>query len=136
MAKKSQKIKITRDQRIFNWIAYPILTVITVASLVPFWLIVATSFTDNSYIAVHGYQMFPGQWSVAAYQYLFKAPEAILRAYGVTIMITVVGTALGLTCITMAGYVLNRKDFPYRNHVSFYVYFTTSFRAAWCPATS
>ena len=134
MAKKSQKIKITRDQRIFNWIAYPILTVITVACLVPFWLIVATSFTDNSYIAVHGYQMFPGQWSVAAYQYLFKAPEAILRAYGVTIMITVVGTALGLTCITMAGYVLNRKDFPYRNHVSFYIYFTTLFSGGMVPS--
>ena len=112
MAKKSQKIKITRDQRIFNWIAYPILTVITVACLVPFWLIVATSFTDNSYIAVHGYQMFPGQWSVAAYQYLFKAPEAILRAYGVTIMITVVGTALGLTCITMAGLRPKPQGFP------------------------
>ena len=109
---KSNKIKVTRDQKIFNWIAYPLLTLVTLACLIPFWIIVVTSFTDNSYIAVNGYQMFPTQWSLAAYSYLFKAPEAILRAYGVTIMITVVGTTIGLTCMTMAGYVLNRKDFP------------------------
>ena len=133
-SKTSSKIKATRDQRIFNCIAYPILTLVTIACLVPFWMIVVTSFTDNSYIAVNGYQMFPTAWSMAAYQYLFKAPDAILRAYGVTIMITVVGTAIGLTCITMTGYVLNRKDFPYRNHVSFYIYFTTLFSGGMVPS--
>src|SRR5699024_4871843 len=65
--------------------------------------------------------------SLDAYRYLFKAPKAILRAYGVTIGITLTGTVLGLSFMTMAGYVLNRKDFPYRNHVSFYIYFTTLF---------
>ena len=133
-SKTSSKIKATRDQRIFNCIAYPILTLVTIACLVPFWMIVVTSFTDNSYIAVNGYQMFPTAWSMAAYQYLFKAPDAILRAYGVTIMITVVGTAIGLTCITMTGYALNRKDFPYRNHVSFYIYFTTLFSGGMVPS--
>lgn len=131
---KSNKIKTTRDQKIFNWIAYPLLTLVTVACLIPFWLIVVTSFTDNSYIAVNGYQLFPTQWSLAAYQYLFKAPTAILRAYAVTIGITVTGTVIGLTCMTMAGYVLNRKDFPYRNHVSFFIYFTTLFSGGMVPS--
>ena len=132
--KVNNKIKVTRDQKIFNWIAYPILTLVTLACLIPFWLIVITSFTDNSYIAVNGYQLFPTQLSMAAYSYLFKAPEAIFRAYCITIGITVTGTVIGLTCMTMAGYVLNRKDFPYRNHVSFFIYFTTLFSGGMVPS--
>lgn len=133
-AKSKTKIKTTRDQKIFNCIAYPLLTLITLSCLIPFWLIVITSFTDNSYIAVNGYQLFPSELSVAAYEYLFKAPKQIFRAYCVTISITVVGTFIGLTCMTMAGYVLNRKDFPYRNHVSFYIYFTTLFSGGMVPS--
>ena len=71
---------------------------------------------------------------MAAYTYLFKAPEAIFRAYCITIGITVTGTVIGLTCMTMAGYVLNRKDFPYRNHVSFFIYFTTLFSGGMVPS--
>lgn len=133
-AKTHNKIKLTRDQKIFNWIAYPILTLVTLACLIPFWLIVITSFTDNAYIAVNGYQLFPTQLSLAAYTYLFKAPEAIFRAYCITIGITITGTVIGLTCMTMAGYVLNRKDFPYRNHVSFFIYFTTLFSGGMVPS--
>ena len=83
-AKSKTKIKTTRDQKIFNCIAYPLLTLITLSCLIPFWLIVITSFTDNSYIAVNGYQLFPSELSVAAYEYLFKAPKQIFRAYCVT----------------------------------------------------
>lgn len=38
--------------------------------------------------------------------------------------------------MTMAGYVLARKDFKYRNTFSFYIYFTTLFGGGWCPGTS
>lgn len=132
--KTGNKIKTTRDQKIFNYIAYPLLTLVTVGCLIPFWLIFITSFTDNSYIAVHGYELWPKELSLDAYRYLFKAPKAILRAYGVTIGITLTGTVLGLSFMTMAGYVLNRKDFPYRNHVSFYIYFTTLFSGGMVPS--
>lgn len=133
MARKN-KIKTSRDQVLFNCISYPLITLITIACLIPFWIIVVTSFTDNSYIAINGYQLFPSDWSLDAYRYLFKAPKQIGRAYAVTIGITVTGTAIGLSCMTMAGYVLNRKDFPYRNNVSFFIYFTTLFSGGMVPS--
>jgi len=46
---------------------------------------------------------------------------------------TVSGTALGLFIISMAGYVLQRKDFPFRNQISFFIYFTTLFSAGLAP---
>ena len=51
----------------------------------------------------------------------------ILNSYGVTILITVVGTVCGLFITAMTGYVLCRQDFKYRNVLSFYFYFTTLF---------
>lgn len=67
---------------------------------------------------------------------MFTFPDEVLRAYGVTLFTTVTGTVLGLFFMTMAGYVLARKDFKYRNTFSFYIYFTTLFGGGWCLGTS
>jgi len=128
------KIKKSRDEIIFNVIVYPVIALLTLACLIPFWLIVAASFTDNSAIMIDGYKLLPSRWSINAYRYIFAVPMDILRSYGVTIFITVVGTFSGLFLITMAGYVLNRKDFKYRNKISFYIYFTTLFSGGMIPS--
>jgi putative aldouronate transport system permease protein len=128
------KIKKSRDEIIFNAIAYPLLTLLAIACLIPFWLIVSAAFTDNDAILIEGYKLLPSQWSMTAFRYIFAAPAAIGKAYAVTIGITVVGTSVGLLLITMAGYVLNRKDFAYRNYLSFYIYFTTLFSGGMIPS--
>jgi putative aldouronate transport system permease protein len=51
----------------------------------------------------------------------------------VTILLTLGGTALGLFLTSMAGYVLSRKDFKYRNSLSFFIYFTTLFSGGLIP---
>ena len=57
----------------------------------------------------------------------------IWRSYGLTITLTVCGTAVGLMIIAMTGYALQRKDFPLRNAISFYIYFTSLFSAGLAP---
>ena len=54
-------------------------------------------------------------------------------AYGVTILVTVVGTALGLLLTSMTAYVLYRKDFPWRHAMAFYIFFTTLFSGGLVP---
>jgi ABC-type glycerol-3-phosphate transport system permease component len=46
---------------------------------------------------------------------------------------TFCGTLLGLFIISMTGYALQRKDFPFRNGISFYIYFTTLFQGGLVP---
>lgn len=62
-----------------------------------------------------------------------KNPVAILKAYGTTIGVTLVGTALAVLIATMTGYVLSRKDFPWRNKFSFFFFFTTLFSGGLVP---
>ena len=50
-----------------------------------------------------------------------------------TIYYTVVGTAVGLFMTTMTAYVVSRKEFKYRNIVTFMMYFTTIFGGGMIP---
>src|SRR5215813_8754945 len=88
-----------------QWKIHLFLTLITIACIVPIILVVSASFTDEKALVKNGYQLLPSQFSLAAYQYLFRDPRQILSAYGVTIFVTVVGTALGLMIMSMLAYV-------------------------------
>jgi len=65
--------------------------------------------------------------SMAAYNYLFRDPRQILNAYGITIFVTVVGTAFALFCHVDAGLRAVTASFSLRRPLSFYVFFTLLF---------
>ncbi|WP_019637202.1 carbohydrate ABC transporter permease [Paenibacillus fonticola] len=132
-ANKGSKIKEDKATIVFNVIGYTLLTVISLVCLIPFWLIVAGSFTDEMEIISEGFKLFPHTISFEAYKSVFTTPEQIYRAYGVTIGVTAAGSLLGLLLTSMAGYVLSRKDFMYRNNLSFFIYFTTLFSGGLIP---
>ncbi|MBO4297630.1 MAG: carbohydrate ABC transporter permease [Clostridia bacterium] len=112
---------------VFQILAKAICGLFALFCVLPFIMILSASFTSEGYIALNGYSLFIHDFSPEAYGTIFKDSSMVLRSYGVTIFITVVGTALALFIITMAAYVVSRKDFRYRNHFSFYFYFTTLF---------
>ncbi|GAA4842825.1 carbohydrate ABC transporter permease [Paenibacillus vulneris] len=127
------KIKEEKYYNVFQTMAYIVVTLVTLACLFPFLLIISASFTDNESIIRDGYHLIPAKFSFEGYRMVFKFPEEVLQAYWVTTSTTVIGTLLGLFFITMAGYVLQRKDFKYRNRFSFYIYFTTLFGGGLIP---
>lgn len=115
------------SRHIFDLFGYLLIIVVALSCLIPFIMLVSASFTSEAHIVRHGYGLWPQDFSLKAYKTLFKNSDDILRAYGVTILITVVGTGLGLFITAMTGYVLSRKDFKYRNQIAFFFYFTTLF---------
>ncbi|MNW23644.1 Trehalose transport system permease protein SugB [compost metagenome] len=126
-------IKEELSSRIFQWISYLLTLAAAVVCLLPFLFILSASFTSNESIIRDGFHLIPKEFSMEGYRTVFTFPEEVLRAYGVTVFTTVVGTTLGLFFMTMAGYVLARKDFKYRNSLSFYIYFTTLFGGGLVP---
>lgn len=84
------------------------------ACILPFIFVVIISLTSEQSLTANGYQIWPDEWSLDAYKYIFSSGSQILRAYGITITVTVVGTLLGLTIMTMYAYALSRKNFAYR----------------------
>lgn len=126
-------MKKSKDIKLFNVISYTIITIIALICLIPFLLVLAGSLTEEKEIIMNGYSLFPSKLSLAAYKTALKEPMNILRAYGVTISLTVLGTTLGLFIVAMTGYVLQRKDFALRNKISFFFYFTTLFSGGLVP---
>ncbi|MHB9293349.1 putative aldouronate transport system permease protein [Hollandina sp. SP2] len=120
-------IKKTNVTKIFYALSYTLITIIALVCLVPFILLVSGSFTSEQAIRFSGYSFLPKDFTLEAYQVIFKYPQKVARAYGVSILITLLGTLGGLFLITMTAYVISRKSFKYRNAISFFFYFTTLF---------
>ena len=125
--------KLSSDRRVFNIISVVLLSLLTLFCTLPFWLILSGSFTSQDSILTDGYRLLPKIFSLEAYQFLFKAPEDMLHAYGVTIFVTAVGTFSSMIVTSMAAYALSSRDFIYRNTVSFFFYFTTVFGGGLVP---
>jgi putative aldouronate transport system permease protein len=122
------------SSRFIKVISYLCISCFSLACVFPFVLMISSSFMNEKEIIREGYKLIPNDISFEAYSVLFRNPTALINAYSVTIFITVVGTALGLFMMSMAGFVLNRKDFKYRNFFSFLIYFTTLFAGGLIPS--
>ena len=118
----------------FNAVATIILTVIVIITLLPLALIVISSFAKESALIRNGYSFFPEEWSLDAYYYMVKQGAVILRSYGVSIFVTVVGTVASVILTTMLAYPMSRKNFKYHNVLSFFVFFTMLFNGGIVPS--
>ncbi|MCM3271859.1 carbohydrate ABC transporter permease [Paenibacillus elgii] len=127
------KIRTEASTVVFNGIGYTVITVLAAVCLLPFLLIISGSLSSEMDIIADGFKLIPTTLSWEAYQAVFSNPMQMVKAYQVTAGLTIVGAALGLFLTSMAGYVLSRKEFAYRNSVSFLIYFTTLFSGGLIP---
>jgi putative aldouronate transport system permease protein len=123
----------TRDVVTFNVIGYTLLILFTILCIMPFYLIVVSSFTSEETLIREGYSLYIRDFSLASYGLCLKDPESVLRAYGTTIGVTAVGTLCAVLLASMTGYVLSRRDFRWRNGFSFFFFFTTLFQGGLVP---
>ncbi|MCL2050699.1 MAG: carbohydrate ABC transporter permease [Lachnospiraceae bacterium] len=104
-----------------------------VLCVLPLFLVISISFTSENFIRTVGYSLFPTSVTLEGYRYIFINPMEIIRAYGVTIFVTVTGTIIGLWCTTALAYVASRPGFRYARFISFYVFFTMLFSGGLVP---
>ena len=127
------KVKVGTDVITLNIIAYAFCGLMALMCLIPFIMIVAGSFSSEAAIVENGFSLLPQDFSMEAYKTVFKNPGTVAKAYAVTIILTGVGTVVGLFLQTMTAYVLAKKDFEWRNGFSFFFYFTTLFSGGLVP---
>ena len=113
--------------------AHAVLILLTLADIVPFVLLIIASFTDNNVAITEGFSFFPSKWSTDAYQYIVNEKDTMLRAYGITIVVTLIGTTLGLLISVMLAYSLANSDLPGRNFMTFFVTLTMLFNGGLVP---
>ncbi|MCK9858497.1 carbohydrate ABC transporter permease [Paenibacillus sp. ATY16] len=120
--------------KVYQWLLNLVMLVFTLFCLMPIWLLFSSSLTDDMELVRSGYAFFPDKISFSAYEYLWNTSSEIARAYGITILTTVIGTAAGLTLTAMVAYPLSRIEMPFRNSLAFYVFFTMLFNGGLVPS--
>ena len=123
-----------KSEKRFQVIIHIILIFMALAAILPLWVLVAGSVTGEQELILEGYSLMPKTFSLDAYKYLFYKASEIFRAYGITVFITVVGTAASLFITPLLAYPLSRKDFKARNIFSFLVFFTMLFNGGIVPS--
>ena len=75
-----------------NGIMNVILTLMALACVLPVLLVIIVSFSSEQSIFENGYTFFPSEWSLEAYRLFFKMGDQVVRSYGITLFVTIVGT--------------------------------------------
>src|SRR5690242_1680693 len=101
-----------KESKIYQLILIILMTIISAACIIPFVLLIASSFTDQNQIIQHGYNFYPKIFSMSAYSYLGQHFDTIFHAYGITVFITIFGTATSLAVSSLLAYALSRRDLP------------------------
>lgn len=109
-----------------------ILFIYAVICIYPFILTFIASLSSEKSILDNGYQLIPKEFSLVAYEMVFK-DRLIYSSYAVSIFVTVVGTVMSLFVCGMAGYAMSIKRVKYRNAVAMYFYLPMVFSAGLLP---
>ncbi|MEK3720329.1 carbohydrate ABC transporter permease [Paenibacillus sp. FSL H8-0034] len=120
-------------ERMYQLLANLIMAITACVCVLPFILLFSSSITSQASIIKHGFNFIPTDISFEAYGYLWNDAAKIIRAYGVTIVVTLIGTTVSLIITTMLAYPLSRKDLPLRNFLAFFIFFTLLFNGGLVP---
>ena len=122
-----------RSEKKFQILAHIVLIILSINAILPMVLMLISSFTDNDTLIAEGYSFTPSKWSTYAYEYIFNTGNSVVHAYGISIILTVVGTICALTLTTLLAYALSKKGMPGRGFITFLVVFTMLFNGGLVP---
>ena len=101
--------------------------------IMPILTLVSSSFTDETALIQNGYSILPSEFSLKAYETALRNPIQMIRAYGVTILVCAVSTAMSTLIMALLAYPLSRSNFLWKRQLNFMVYFTMLFNGGMVP---
>jgi len=107
--------------------------IICLTWLIPLLMIVSASFTEEATLVNSGYELIPPKFSLEAYQWLGNDPSMLVNSYGISIVVTAVGTFVGVIIMALLAYVLSQRNFKLRSVLTFLVFFTMLFNGGLVP---
>lgn len=122
----------TLGNRIFDIINHTLLLAVALVCVFPFLYVLAVSFTSPAEVAKGGMILFPKEWSLAAYRYIFST-DTLTRSLLVSIYITVVGTLINLAFTSLMAYPLAKSHLRGRQVILMGVLFTMLFGGGMIP---
>ncbi len=107
--------------------------IVVLICVIPIILVIMVSITDQKSLIEHGYSLFPKKFGFTGYEYIFRRGKAILSAYGISIIVAVLGTVCSTLVMAMYAYPLSRPNFRFRKGLTWFVLITMLFSGGLVP---
>ena len=118
---------VSKDGKRWRVAAHIVMIIMSALALLPFLLLIIASFTEESVALRDGYSYFPAALSLEAYKYIFQNAATFVKAYGMTIAVTAIGTVVSIIITALTAYVLSKRDLPGVKIMNLFVIFTMLF---------
>jgi len=114
--------KFTQIGPITNVFFNLIMLVLVVMCIVPLLLVVAISFSAEKSLQLYGYQLIPKIFSFEGYAFLLQNKETMLRTLYMSVVVTGIGTSLGIILNSLMGYVLSRREYKLNRFLIWFIF--------------
>ena len=121
----------SKEYRNTQILANVVCGILALLALLPFILLIVASFTDNTWATANGFSFFPGAWSLDAYRYIAVQWATIGRAYLMTIVVTIIGTAASIMVTTLLPMQSVRRKYGHEAFLSFMMVLPCFSTAVW-----
>lgn len=121
------------ENKAFKVLTYFIMAFLVCSCVIPFIILISSSFSSEVSLANYGYGLFPREFSLKAYEYIGGVKNDILHAYLMSFLYTAIGTTINVVLSLLFAYPLSVKDLPGRKIISFFLFFTMLFNGGFVP---
>ena len=126
------KFHNTKAGKIFDVVNIIFLAILGLLMVLPFIYVVAGSFATEHEIASRSFFLWPREFSLESYKYIFST-STFIRSLLITIGVTVVGTIIQLFCTFTFAYPLSRRHLKGRKFLLNMVIFAMLFSGGMIP---
>ena len=115
---------MSKGRKAYQIVINIILLLVSLCMILPLVLLFMSSITDENTLVANGY----------SFQYILQNSATVFRAYGITVLATIIGTSLSIILSSLMAFPLSLKDLPGRRIITFYVFFTMLFSGGLVPS--
>ncbi len=123
--------KINIDKLLIS-IVIVLISLAAIAVLFPFYNVLIISVAQYKDIAQNQLYLYPKAFDFSAYWYVLRE-KAFLNAFGVSVLVTILGVIWNMFLSTSAAYALSKKDMPGRKVLLLIAIFTMYFSGGMIP---
>ncbi len=114
--------KFNRPSKGVNIVFNLIFILLALVCVVPMLVVLSISLSSEDSIRQTGYHIIPTALSGDAYSYIAQQGTMILRAFGISALVTIVGTVLGVLLTASMGYVISRPNYKLKGLLTWIVF--------------
>lgn len=126
------KVKVSNGSKAINVLIYAFITLVSLTCVLPYIHVIAKSLSSEAYVIAKQVVLWPKGFTIEAYRKVFS-DNSFIVSFGVTVLMTVLFTLMGMIITVCAAYPLSRKNLRGRKVLNLLFIFTMYFQGGMIP---